>query len=1077
MDWEPSRCSKICHKGAKTQRPHKEKLILFPFVQLRALVSRGIGMHPSDEQFLRLNERLRLVPMERIIAARETQLRESRSPSAPRTLVDILREERALDAAAEDALRGLPDAAPAAHGPELLTDRTPATAVLEAPPEDKPVAAPAAPAARPAPPARARPLRPPDVEEADLDERNRFAHFVLLEEVGRGGMGTVYRAWDNVIGRIVALKILHTHDPRTLERFLREARIAGKLQHPHIAAIHEMGECGSIRYIALQYIDGRPIDHAPRTIPEALALVRDAARTLQHAHDQGILHRDIKPGNFLVDRSGRVYLTDFGAAKEVREGVDPTISLDSAIIGTPGYLSPEHAGGDLRQIDARSDVYCLGATLYKLLAGRPPFDNMNLWEAILAVRHRQPASLLSLNRAVSPELDAVVRRAMAKDPARRHPSAAAFADELDRLLREQRYTGRYGLLKLLARRWLPAAAAGVLLGLAAQLVVKALFVRPPPVTVADTSADLYAGAARALGVVETNYAAMSEEDRRARLGHDVFRRLAILSAREPGHLAARVLKARALYVDGDADAAARDLRALAGQHRRDYRIRHLSALLALDAALKDAPPWPAFEAPHPDWDGPVPDLPESLSGDFQAVAQAAIEPHLSDEYRRDGPAARALIPLAEGRWEEAADALAEVARGQPLPVYGRSWCRAAYLARRFREVSSSPLSNGLPERLGADLASAAGSGRPAALLEELLPACAGHPRARALVLAFLARAAAERGDDPAPYASAALDSLSDADPGARELRGVVLAARLRRLALSSQDDADLYQDALDPLGGSPATWMGRLAAIDVRLGLGARLARTGGDPRPRYEEVVALADALSTGSPSWPAPRILRAAARTRMGRHEDAWADLSGLVAGPGAEPRALLTAASVWLRFADERRRGGRPYGDEAARGREYALAVLGGFPEHPEAMNLAAAAALALAGAAAARGEDESELLNDALDRATRALDAVPRYADARVQRAAAHYLTGERERRNGRLAGPHHEKALADLDAALADAPGLTTARCIRGIVRFAMERYDGAADDWRQVLRETPDTDAGAKDIRAWLQTAERRVPR
>jgi len=308
--------------------------------------------------------------------------------------------------------------------------------------------------------------RPSEVDAAERNPGSAFGHFVLLRQVGQGGMGTVYRAWNRTLNRIVALKMIPGGDPESVARFVREAQIAARLDHPAIAKVYEAGEVGGRHYIAMQFIDGVPSDRTPRPLDRTLALIRDVARALAYAHEQGVIHRDIKPSNLLASPDGAVYLTDFGTAKEVQADLGSHLSLTGTIIGTPQFMPPEQVNGKTRHVDARSDVYGLGATLFALLAGRPPFDHRNIGDLLMAVTKKRPPRVGTFNSAASPELEDFIDRSLSKDPARRPASATAFADELDRMLREKRYTGRYGLARLLVRRWAPWAAAAVVLGVA-----------------------------------------------------------------------------------------------------------------------------------------------------------------------------------------------------------------------------------------------------------------------------------------------------------------------------------------------------------------------------------------------------------------------------------------------------------------------------------------------------------------------------------------------------------------------------------------------------------------------------------
>ncbi|HWU86338.1 MAG TPA: protein kinase [Kofleriaceae bacterium] len=273
-------------------------------------------------------------------------------------------------------------------------------------------------------------------------------------------MGEVYKARDRRLGRTIAIKFLLGADPNLTIRFLREARAQARIDHPSVCHVYEVGEVEGRVYIALQLVAGEPLHKAAAhmSLDEKIAVLRDVAAAIHEAHRLGIVHRDLKPANVMVERTedGRWFpvVMDFGLAREVT--VEAGITESGALLGTPGYMSPEQARGDVRAVDRRSDVYSLGATLYELLTGRMPFPGSTLATTLAQVIHDDPPAPRSLVPSVPIDLETIALKCLAKDPTQRYESARALAEDLGRYLDGEPILGRrlsrWQRLRLRARR-------------------------------------------------------------------------------------------------------------------------------------------------------------------------------------------------------------------------------------------------------------------------------------------------------------------------------------------------------------------------------------------------------------------------------------------------------------------------------------------------------------------------------------------------------------------------------------------------------------------------------------------------
>src|SRR6476659_4545430 len=298
--------------------------------------------------------------------------------------------------------------------------------------------------------------------------------YELLEEVGRGGQGVVFRARQKSLNRIVALKVIGLGQWATkahLKRFRLEAEAAASLDHPCIVPIYEVGERDGQCHFSMKFVEGGQLDEVikrtPVSIRQAVELVAKIARTVHYAHEHGILHRDIKPGNILVDERGEPHLTDFGLARLVES--ESTITRTVEVLGTPSYMSPEQTSGNNAKLTSATDVYGLGAVLYQLLTGHPPFAGGTTYETIKLLFESEPRQPRLWNPKVDHDLSTVCLKCLEKDPQRRYSSARALAEDLERWLRHEPIEARrIGVIRR-GKKWLqrnPTAAGIAVLSLA-----------------------------------------------------------------------------------------------------------------------------------------------------------------------------------------------------------------------------------------------------------------------------------------------------------------------------------------------------------------------------------------------------------------------------------------------------------------------------------------------------------------------------------------------------------------------------------------------------------------------------------
>jgi eukaryotic-like serine/threonine-protein kinase len=282
--------------------------------------------------------------------------------------------------------------------------------------------------------------------------------YELLEEIGRGGQGVVFRARQKSLNRNVALKVIGLGQwatPAHLKRFRLEAEAAASLDHPYIVPIYEVGEQDGQCYFSMKFIEGGQLDevvkHTPISIRQAAELMAKVARTVHYAHEHGILHRDIKPGNILLDAKGEAHLTDFGLARLVES--ESTVTRTLEVLGTPSYMAPEQAAGDNAKLTRATDVYGLGAVLYQLLTGHPPFAGGTTYETIKLLLETEPRQPRLWNPKIDRDLSTICLKCLGKDPQRRYSSALALAEDLERWLKHEPIRARRTGVLTRGKKW------------------------------------------------------------------------------------------------------------------------------------------------------------------------------------------------------------------------------------------------------------------------------------------------------------------------------------------------------------------------------------------------------------------------------------------------------------------------------------------------------------------------------------------------------------------------------------------------------------------------------------------------
>jgi serine/threonine protein kinase len=306
-----------------------------------------------------------------------------------------------------------------------------------------------------------------------------FGDYELLEEIGHGGQGVVYRARQKSLNRLVALKVIglaHWATEAHVKRFRLEAEAAASLNHPCIVPIYEVGERDGACYFSMGLVEGGQLDavakREPMPIRRAAELIAKLARTVHYAHEHGILHRDIKPGNILLDAKGEPHLTDFGLARLVE--TEGSVTRTMEVLGTPSYMAPEQAVGNNARVARATDIYGLGAVLYQLLTGQPPFAGGTTYETIKLLLDTEPRQPRLLNPKVDRDLTTICLKCLEKDPKRRYSSALALAEDLERWAKHEPIQARHTGVITRSRKWVQRNPTSTLLAASVVALIAAV---------------------------------------------------------------------------------------------------------------------------------------------------------------------------------------------------------------------------------------------------------------------------------------------------------------------------------------------------------------------------------------------------------------------------------------------------------------------------------------------------------------------------------------------------------------------------------------------------------------------------
>ncbi len=989
------------------------------------------------------------------------------------------------------------------------TQRSPAASPLASPSENSEEEAGRGPEMGIGPPATLSAADP------ELRRGRCFGRYELREHLGQGGMGTVWKAWDPVVGRMVALKVLRSDGAAPAEsraRFLREARLAARLRHDGIVRLHDIGEESGRAYLTMDLVEGRTLAawldetsaarrsggagaYGPlREQVEALASVAEAVAA---AHEAGVIHRDLKPGNVLLNREGRAQVGDFGLAKEATSrdggsdpGSDTGITIGGTTLGTPDYMSPEQAAGRLDQVGKASDVWALGVMLHEILAGELPFRGATVWELLQAIQSDDPRSASRGRGQVPPELEAVSRSALEKDPARRVPGAREFAAELRRWLRGEpvhtRTPGwaRRGWRALVRRR---GAAVGAATVLVAALVAGAWAGWSTSRERDRARAILREVAAAVAGLESAVLSTPAPPEARRALAAQPLGMLERIVAGDPEFGPAYSWRGRVREILGDPGFEEDYDRGVARSPEWSvvWRLRGISLLLRYGESrgqptVVTGSTGVHFEPMRPQTSEETAWRTRGLADLDQMAHRMAGEGEESQEAHRLGAA---MAALHSGR-PDGAETAHFLLEGVPGPRAGRLRALAQYLRKRFRQAVQEfdAVLDAWPEdvesrlhRSEAHFACAveaiATLRDPGAALvraredcEAVLSRRPGWSQAisaRGRVRVLEGETSVLGGRDPEEALRAAIDDFNrvlEAHPAVASwltARATAWETLATARHVRGREAESCYRQAIADFGAalelepeSPVAWNNRGNAWK---GLGEMERDRGGDPRESYRKAIDDLDRAVALAPRDGEARTNRGGARR----------SLAEACAVRGIDPLEVLLAAIEDL---------------------DAAVALV---PESLNAYNNRGNAQVAMARALAARGGDPRPSLRLAVADFDQVVRRDPEFITAYSNRGLALFRLAEREEADGADPRARYAAAIADFGETVKRSPELFGVYVNRGLARRALARAQAARGedavgtlrdavaDYGEALARRPEL-AAAHDGRgrAWLALAE-----